>query len=448
MNILALAAAVAAVLFAGAAALFFMLWSRERVRADALTTELRSADADLARLEERARGLAETTSHVELAFKTMSAEALAQTSGALLKQAEEAFVARDRLVQARIETTLSPVKETLIKFEEKVQALEARRAEEQGGLKEQIAALMAASISTQQEARRLAGALRGSAGAQGRWGEQSLRNVLETAGLNKRFDFIEQGSIETEEGRRRPDVMVRMPGGGAFAVDAKCPWDAFNAIQDAADDATRAAAILRHAAGVRGHMNALSAKTYWDQFKADGSPDFVAMFLPGDGFLAAALEKAPELMTEAMDRRVLIVTPTTLFALCKAVAYGWRVEGQAENAAQIAALGRELYKRLSVMGGHVAGVGKALEAAASKYNAFVGSLETQVMTQARRFEELKVDHQGLDLTAPPLVETAIRPLAKLSQRAPADDEPDGAYPTLTLGNDHPTSQARKQDFAS
>ena len=228
--------------------------------------------------------------------------------------------------------------------------------------------------------------------------------------------------------------MVRMPGGGAFAVDAKCPWDAFNAIQDAADDATRAAAILRHAAGVRGHMNALSAKTYWDQFKADGSPDFVAMFLPGDGFLAAALEKAPELMTEAMDRRVLIVTPTTLFALCKAVAYGWRVEGQAENAAQIAALGRELYKRLSVMGGHVAGVGKALEAAASKYNAFVGSLETQVMTQARRFEELKVDHQGLDLTAPPLVETAIRPLAKLSQRAPADDEPDGAY--------------RKQDFAS
>ena len=448
MNTLVLAAAVAALLFAGAAALFFVLWSRERARTEALTAELRTADADLARLEERARGLAETSSHVEAAFKTMSAETLARTSEALLKQAEEAFVARDRLVQARIETTLLPVKETLTKFEEKVQALEAKRAEEQGGLKEQIAALMAASISTQQETRRLAGALRGSAGAQGRWGEQSLRNVLETAGLHKRFDFVEQGSLETEEGRRRPDVMVRMPGGGAFAVDAKCPWDAFNAIQDAADDGARNTAVLRHAAGVRAHVNALSAKAYWDQFKTESSPDFVAMFLPGDGFLAAALEKAPELMTEAMDRRVLIVTPTTLFALCKAVAYGWRVEGQAENAAQVAALGRELYKRLSVMGGHVAGVGKALETAASKYNAFVGSLETQVLTQARRFEDLKVDHEGLELPAVPPVETAVRPLAKLALRPADDEDPDATYPTLTLGNDHPTSQAPKQDLAS
>lgn len=454
MNALELAVAVAAILFAGAAALFFVLWSREREQSAALTAELRAADADQARLEERALGLeqrlrdqADTSSHVEAAFKTMSADALAQTSEALLRHAEEAFVARDRLVQARLETTLSPVKETLTKFEEKVQALEAKRAEEQGGLKEQIAALMAASVSTQQETRRLAGALRGSAGAQGRWGEQSLRNVLETAGLHKRFDFVEQGSLETEEGRRRPDVMVRMPGGGAFAVDAKCPWDAFNAIQDAADDASRGAALVRHAAGVRGHVNALSAKTYWDQFKADGSPDFVAMFLPGDGFLAAALEKAPELMTEAMDRRVLIVTPTTLFALCKAVAYGWRVEGQAENAAQVAALARDLYKRLSVMGGHVAGVGKALETAASKYNAFVGSLETQVLSQARKFEDLKVDHEGLELPAPPPVETAVRPLVKLALRPAAGEEADATYPTLTLGNDHPTSQAPQQDRA-
>jgi len=453
MNTPVLAALVAAVLFAGAAALFFVLWSRERARADQLTAELRTADTDLARLQERARGLAETSSHVEAAFKTMSAETLAQTSEALLRQAEEAFVARDRLVQARLETTLLPVKESLTKFEQKVEALEAKRVEEQGGLKEQIAALMAASVTTQQETRRLAGALRGSAGAQGRWGEQSLRNVLEAAGLHKRFDFIEQGSLETEEGRRRPDVMVRMPGGGAFAVDAKCPWDAFNAIQDSVDDAARAAAMVRHASGVRGHMNALSAKTYWDQFKNETSPDFVAMFLPGDGFLAAALEKAPDLMTEAMDRRVLIVTPTTLFALCKAVAYGWRVEGQAENAAQVAALGRELYKRLSVMGGHVAGVGKALETATSRYNAFVGSLETQVLTQAKRFEDLKVDHEGLELPPIPPVETSVRALTKLTLRpVHEEDAPktaaDPAYPTLTLGNDHPTSQPPKQDLAS
>jgi DNA recombination protein RmuC len=138
------------------------------------------------------------------------------------------------------------------------------------------------------------------------------------------------------------------------------------------------------------------------------------MFVPGDGFLAAALDRMPDLMTEAMDKRVLLVTPTTLFALCKAVAYGWRVEEQAANADKIAALGRELYKRLSVMGGHAASVGKALEAAVSRYNQFVGSLETQVLTQARRFEDLKVDHEGKEIVQIEPVETAVRPLAKLA----------------------------------
>lgn len=438
MNSLELAASVGAFLFAGLAVVFGLLWSRERARADGLNAELRTAGAALARLEERAGMLAETSTHVESAFKAMSAEAVQQASQALLKQAEEAFANRDRLVQARLEAQLKPVSDTLTKFEAQVKALEARRNEEQGGLKEQIAALMQASITTQQETRKLAGALRGSAGAQGRWGEQSLRNVLETAGLSKRFDFLEQGSVETEEGRRRPDVMVRMPGGGVFAIDAKCPWDAFNAVQDAVDDETKAAALVRHASGVRGHMSSLSAKAYWDQFRDAASPDFVAMFLPGDGFLAAALEKAPGLMAEAMDRRVLIVTPTTLFALCKAVAYGWRVEGQAENAAQVAALGRELYKRLAVMGGHIADVGTALGRAVGKYNAFVGSLETQVLTQAKRFEDLNVDHQGAEIPALQPVETAIRPLAKLAS-APPKDQDAASYLTLTLENSAPTS---------
>jgi DNA recombination protein RmuC len=435
MNTSEIALLAALALLAAAAVGLFLLWSRERARAEGLAGELRTAEAGLARLEERAGMLSNTSAHVEAAFKAMSADAMANASQALLKQAEEHFVARDRIVQERLAVQLQPVAETLTKFEAQVAALEAKRNEEQGGLKEQIAALMAASVSTQQETRRLAGALRGSAGAQGRWGEQSLRNVLETAGLSKRFDFIEQGSMDTEEGRRRPDVMVRMPGGGVFAVDAKCPWDAFNAIQDAADDTARGAALARHAAGVRGHVAALSAKAYWDQFKDAASPDFVAMFLPGDGFLAAALEKAPDLMTEAMDRRVLIVTPTTLFALCKAVAYGWRVEGQAENAAHVAALGRELYKRLSVMGGHVGSVGKALEAAVGRYNAFVGSLETQVLTQAKRFEDMGVDHLGTDLPATPPVETAVRALTKLAVPGGGSGDP----PALTHGNGETTS---------
>jgi DNA recombination protein RmuC len=161
-------------------------------------------------------------------------------------------------------------------------------------------------------------------------------------------------------------------------------------------------------------MTGLSAKAYWDQFKAEGSPDFVAMFVPGDSFLAAALDRAPDLMTEAMDKRVLIVTPTTLFALCKAVAYGWRVEAQAKNADEIAKLGRELYKRIAVMGGHAASVGQALENAVRRYNAFVGSLESQVMTQARRFETLAVDHEGKDIPEIAPVESGVRPLAKLA----------------------------------
>jgi len=231
--------------------------------------------------------------------------------------------------------------------------------------------------------------------------------------LAHRYDFDEQTSTDTEEGRRRPDVTVRLPGGGVFVIDAKCSLNAFLEMQDAPDEATREACGLRHVQSVRAHVQGLSAKAYWDQF--DNSPDFVAMFVPLDSALAAALDRAPELMNDAMDRRVVIVTPTTLFALCKAVVYGWRVEEQAANAQKIAELGKELYKRIAVMGAHAGSVGKALEAAVSRYNQFVGSLETQVLTQARRFEELKVEHQGRPIETLEALEAAVRPLVKLSE---------------------------------
>jgi DNA recombination protein RmuC len=322
------------------------------------------------------------------------------------------------------------VADTLAKFQEHVMAVEKVRAEETGGLKQQIDSLLKASVETQFEARKLSAALRRGAGVQGRWGEQTLRNVLEAAGLDRRFDFEEQFSVDSDEGRRRPDVKVRMPGGGVFVIDAKCSLNAFLDAQDAVDDAVREAALARHAASVRAHMTDLSTKAYWDQFPKEGSPDFVAMFVPGDGFLAAALDRAPDLMTDAMNKRVLLVTPTTLFALCKAVAYGWRVEEQAANADQIAALGRELYKRLSVMGAHVAGLGKAIDAAVTRYNSFVGSLETQVLTQARRFEDLAVDHETKPIQMLEPVEAHTRPLAKLTV---ADSDISDQKPTLTLG---------------
>jgi DNA recombination protein RmuC len=399
------------------------LWAliRERARTADLGLQLALAHAN-----ETAQ---QRTDEVIRAQAALSANAVTEQ---LLSRAAETFKAQELLAQARMDAQLKPVAETLAKFAEQVTAVEKTRAEETGGLKQQIAALMQASVDTQAEARKLSAALRRGAGVQGRWGEQTLVNVLELAGLSSRFDFEEQFSVDTDEGRRRPDVKVRMPGGGVFVIDAKCSLNAFLDAQDAVDDTVRDAAFVRHARSVRAHMTGLSSKTYWDQFQNEGSPDFVAMFVPGDGFLAAALDRLPDLMSEAMEKRVLLVTPTTLFALCKAVAYGWRVEEQAANADKIAVLGRELYKRLSVMGGHVAGLGKALEGALGKYNAFVGSLESQVMTQARRFEELSVDHEGKALPSLEPVEGAPRVLAKL---APAEAERDDTHqkPTLTLG---------------
>ena len=331
-----------------------------------------SLDRDLAAAQERNRQLEATREDANTLLRAQAAESAGVVADQLVTRANETFQAQQALAQSQLEGQLKPVAEVLQKFEAQVQAIEARRAEETGRLKEQISQLMRASQETQFETRKLSAALRRGAGVQGRWGEQTLRNVLEAAGLNHRFDFSEQVSVDTEEGRL--------------------------------------------AQSVKTHMLGLSAKAYWDQFES--SPDFVAMFVPGDGFLAAVLDRTPDLMTEAMDRRVILVTPTTLFALCKAVAYGWRVEDQAKGAAKTAELGRELYKRLSVMGGHAAALGKALDSAVGRYNSFVGSLESQVMTQARRFEDLAVDHEGKELPELGPVETAVRPLAKLA--SPSD----------------------------
>jgi DNA recombination protein RmuC len=395
MNMLLVLALVSLIAAAGAA-----VWAvRERGRAALAEARLRDVE-----------GAGE-------ALRAQAAASAKDVAEAILKRNEEAERGREQLAQARLEAQLKPVAETLAKFQEQVSAVEKARAEDTGGLKAQINQLLVASTATQDEARKLSAALRRGAGVQGRWGEQTLRNVLEQAGLVGFCDFTEQASTDSEEGRRRPDVTVKLPGGGVFVIDAKCSLNAFLELQEADGEEARELAGLRHVQSVRGHISGLSAKAYWDQF--DNSPDFVAMFVPLDSALAAAVDRVPALMTEAMDRRVVIVTPTTLFALCKAVVYGWRVEEQAANARLIAELGRELYKRIATMGQHAGSVGKALEAAVSRYNAFVGSLESQVLTQARRFEELKVDHEGKEVPSLEPLEAGVRPLAKLlEEQAP------------------------------
>eukprot|EP01030_Chromulinospumella_sphaerica_P013415 gene13415-13191_t len=407
---LALIVAAAFAILAVVALAWALMERRRATAAEAkawgLHEQFTTADARVRMLEDQSGATAELLK----AQATQQAGAVAEE---LLKRTEESFRNRELVAQERIANQLKPVADTLAKFEAQVTAVEKARAEEQGGLKAQIAALMEASVATQAEAKKLTNALRRGAGVQGRWGEQTLRNVLETAGLAHQYDFVEQLTLDTDEGRRRPDAVVRMPGGAVFVIDAKCSMNAYMDAQDATDDQAREAALTRHVQSLRGHVTGLSAKAYWDQFKGQKSPDFVAMFVMSESILSAALDRAPELLSDAMEKRVLIVTPTTLFALCKAVAYGWRVEEQSANAEHIAALGRELYTRLSVMGGHVEDLGESLKAAVTRYNRFIGSLEAKVLTQARRFEDLKVDHQGKDIPVLEPIETAPRALEKL-----------------------------------
>ncbi len=411
-----------ALAFAGAWVLAFFEARRLRARNDELNERILTATSQLSQVSERARNLEEARTLMSEQFQLVSHEAMEKSANSLLQRAEETFTAREKLAMERMDSSLKPVSETLTRFEAQVKAMEEARATDKGGLTEQIGQLLAASNETRDVTQKLATALRRGAGVQGRWGEETLRNVLQAAGLT-RFDFIEQHNLDTDEGRRRPDVVVRMPGdksNGVFVIDSKVNLTAFLESMEATTDELREAALQRHVMALRSHVRDLSSKVYWDQFKDQTSPDFVALFIPGDGFLAAALDRLPTLMNEAMDKKVIIVTPTTLFALCKAVVYGWRVEDQMKNANQIAELGRELYARLSVMGGHVSQMGDSLGRAVDKYNAFVGSLETKVLTQARRFEDLQVDHEGKTMPEPKTIETQPKQAAKLMSIAPVD----------------------------
>ena len=404
MNTTILVLAAVAVLFLLGLIGALVALARERSRSAEL-------DRNLAGALERGRLLEDSRATMGEFLRAQAAESAQAVAQQLVARADESFKAQEELAKARMEAQLKPVADALSKFELQVQEAEKARAEQAGGLKAQIEAVLRASTETQFEARKLSAALRRGAGVQGRWGEQTLLNVLEVAGLSRRFDFSEQTSTDTEEGRRRPDVTVRLPGGAVFVIDAKCSLNAFLEGQDAADDIAREGAYLRHAQSVRGHMQGLSAKAYWDQF--DTSPDFVAMFVPGDGFLAAALDRLPDLMTEAMDKRVLLVTPTTLFALCKAVAYGWRVEEQAVNAGKIAEAGRDLHKRIGVMTRHVLKLGENLTRTVNSYNDFTGSLERNVLTQARRFETLAADSGQALPSEVPTVDEHVKALSKL-----------------------------------
>lgn len=353
-------------------------------------------------VEEQRRLLDEARVRLGDTFRALSADALRESQAAFLDQAEAALGRR----QEAMDAAMRPLEEALRRYEEHARALEATRQRAYGSLEEQLRALAASSADLQREAGNLAGALR-APNVRGRWGEITLHRVVELAGLAERCDYVEQATVEGPGGRGRPDMIVHLPNGRRVVVDAKVPLAAYLESVAATGTEERQATLARHAQQFRQHMTLLASKAYWEQL--DGTPELVVMFVPGEPFLAAALEADASLLEDGIARRVLLATPTTLIGLLLAIAHGWREERSAANALQISELGRALYERLRTLGAHVEEVGSTLGRAVHAYNRAVGSLESRVLPAARRFRDLGAG-TGEEIGALPVLEQVPRPL--------------------------------------
>ena len=384
---------------------------RERDSNRAAVSELAAVKAAQ---QERDKAFEQQIEALKDAKESLSAQ-FHEIASKLLGDARKTFLdqAGEKFTQA-----VSPVENLLKTYQEKLQTIEKERVDHYAGLREAVELVRTGQGQVRDETRNLVNALRASPKARGRWGEQSLRNVLEQAGLSEYVDFDTEVSVDTGDGRLRPDVIVRLPGGRKLVLDAKCSLNAYLDACDEVDDEKREACFRAHVASMRNHAQQLGSKAYWAQF--GDAADYVIMYIPGEHFLAAALEQDPTLWDWAFERRVLLATPTNLVAIAKTVASIWRQERLAEAAQEIASLGRELHSRLATMNEHMARVGKNLATANSAYNQMVGSFESQVLTQAKRFETLGAG-SAKTLESPPMVEVAPRPLTKLGK--PSNDEP-------------------------
>lgn len=328
------------------------------------------------------------------AFQALSGEALKQNNEAFLKLAAVSFEAlqvkaEGQLAQRQqaIDGLVRPLHESLQRYDEQMRLLEQSRQSAYGGLDQHLKSLAESHQRLQQETGNLVKALRAPT-VRGQWGEITLKRVAELAGMVDHCDFVEQQSVTGDDGRFRPDMVVRLPGGRQIIVDAKTVLAAYLDAHDAQDDAQRTEALRRHAEQVRSRMEELSLKAYWTQF--DRAPEFVVLFLPGEQFLGAALDQDPRLIEEGFARGVVLATPATLIALLRAVAYGWRQEQLNAHAEEAGRLGKDLYERMAVLAEHLNDVGQALGKSVSAYNRAVGSLETRILPAARRFKELGV----------------------------------------------------------
>jgi DNA recombination protein RmuC len=356
---------------------------------DGLSAELATLRANASNFDEQKRLLMDAQAALTKEFEAAGAKVLEGAQDAFLKRAQDRFSESEKTSAERLRTLLEPVGQRLASYEAQVGKLEKERVDAFGQLTGQIEAMRQGQEQVRVEAARLGNSLRNAPKARGRWGEQQLRNVLEQCGLAEHTDFVTEQSIETDEGRLRPDAIVRVPGNKLLVIDAKVSLNAYQNAYEAVDDAARKIALIAHVASMKNHIQTLGAKSYQSQF--EDAPDYILMFVPGEHFVAAALEEEPELWNFAFERRVLLATPTNLVAIARTIAQVWRQDGLAKEAREIGKMGGELYDRIAKVVEDLNKVGTHLGRAVGHYNDFTRSFESRVLVSAKRLKDKHIE---------------------------------------------------------
>ena len=375
-------------------------------RLDTASQRLARLDAERAGFEEQKRLLEESRAGLLKEFENTGAKVLGAAQEKFLEAANQRLGHSEKASEEKLKALLAPVGERLKSYEDQVQALEAKRVDAFGQLAGVIEQMRAGQEQIRREAQRLGNSLTNAPKARGRWGERALQNVLEQCGLSEHTDFLLEQSMDTDDGRLRPDAIVRVPGQKKLVIDAKVSLNAYQAAFEADDEGERKRHMDLHARSMRGHVQTLGAKSYQSQF--DEAPDYVVMFVPGEHFVAAALEADPELWDFAFRNKVLLATPTNLVAIARTVAQVWRQDTIAREAIEIGKAGAELYDRLAVAAEHLKRVGGGLESAVNNYNKFVGSFERNVLTSGRRLADKGIEIGKREIEEVPLVEGTPR----------------------------------------